>query len=33
VIRYEVDFGARTVAYMGCGGEEYIEKYPGVDID
>src|SRR5271169_221454 len=25
VVRYDVDFAARTVAYYGCNGEEYIE--------
>jgi uncharacterized protein YbcV (DUF1398 family) len=33
VVRYDVDFGARTVAYYGCNGEEYIETYPAVKID
>jgi uncharacterized protein YbcV (DUF1398 family) len=33
VVRYDVDFAARTVAYMGCNGEEYIEAYPAVEID
>ena len=33
VVRYDVDFGARTVAYYGCNGEEYIEAYPAVKID
>jgi uncharacterized protein YbcV (DUF1398 family) len=32
VVRYEVDFAARTVAYLGCNGEEYIEAYPTVEI-
>jgi uncharacterized protein YbcV (DUF1398 family) len=32
VIRYDVDFAARTVAYFGCNGEEYIEAYPSVQI-
>ncbi len=32
VVRYEVDFAARTVAYFGCDGEEYIEAYPAVQI-
>jgi uncharacterized protein YbcV (DUF1398 family) len=32
VVRYEVDFAARTVAYQGCNGEEYIEAYPEVKI-
>ena len=33
VVRYDVDFTARTVAYVGCNGEEYIEAYPAVAID
>jgi uncharacterized protein YbcV (DUF1398 family) len=33
VVRYEVDFAPRTVAYLGCNGEEYIEAYPVVEID
>jgi uncharacterized protein YbcV (DUF1398 family) len=32
VVHYDVDFVARTVAYFGCGGEEYIEAYPAVEI-
>jgi uncharacterized protein YbcV (DUF1398 family) len=32
VIRYDVDFGARTVTYYGCTGEEYVEAYPAVEI-
>ena len=32
VVRYDVDFAARTVAYLGCNGEEYIEEYPAVQI-
>ncbi len=32
VVRYDVDFAARTVAYYGCNGEEYIEEYPAVDL-
>ena len=32
VVRYEVDLEARTVAYQGCNGEEYIEAYPAVNI-
>jgi uncharacterized protein YbcV (DUF1398 family) len=32
VVRYDVDFERRTVAYYGCNGEEYIETYPEVDI-
>lgn len=33
VVRYDVDFTARTVAYCGCNGEEYVESYPSVEID
>jgi uncharacterized protein YbcV (DUF1398 family) len=33
VVRYEVDFAARTVTYSGCGGEAYIEAYPAVEVD
>lgn len=32
VVRYDVDFAARTVTYLGCSGEEYIEAYPVVEI-
>lgn len=32
VVSYDVDFGARTVAYFGCNGEKYIEAYPAVEI-
>ena len=32
VVRYDVDLKARTVAYQGCGGEEYIESYPAVTL-
>jgi uncharacterized protein YbcV (DUF1398 family) len=32
VVRYDVNFAARTVAYLGCKGEEYIEAYPAVQI-
>jgi uncharacterized protein YbcV (DUF1398 family) len=32
VVRYDVDFAARTVAYYGCNGEEYVEDYPAVDV-
>ena len=32
VVRYDVDFTARTVAYYGCNGEEYVEDYPAVEI-
>ena len=33
VVRYDVDFAARNVAYYGCDGEAYIETYPAVDIE
>lgn len=33
IVRYDVDFTARTVAYYGCYGEEYIEAYPLVDVN
>jgi uncharacterized protein YbcV (DUF1398 family) len=33
VVRYDVDFGARTVAYFGCNGETYIEEYPAAELD
>jgi len=32
VVRYEVDFEARTVAYSGCGGEVYVEEYAAVEV-
>lgn len=32
VVSYDVDFEARTVAYRGCNGEEYIEAYPAVSL-
>ena len=32
VVRYDVDFAARTVTYYGCNGEEYEEAYPAVEI-
>jgi uncharacterized protein YbcV (DUF1398 family) len=33
VVRYDVDFAARTVGYYGAKGEEYVEAYPPVSID
>ena len=33
VVRYDVNLGARTVAYYDCNGEEYIESYQAVEID
>jgi uncharacterized protein YbcV (DUF1398 family) len=32
VVRYDVDLEARTVAYQGCNGEEYIESYPAISL-
>lgn len=32
VVRYDVDFEKRTVAYYGCNGEEYVEAYAAVDV-
>ena len=32
VVRYDVDFAARTVAYYGCNDEVYVEEYPAVDL-
>lgn len=32
VVRYDVDFTARTCTYFGCEGEKYIEDYPAVAI-
>lgn len=32
IVRYEVNFDARTVAYQGCNGEEYVEAYPTVNL-
>ena len=33
VVRYDVDFTARTCTYYGCEDEKYIEEYPAVSID
>jgi len=33
VVRYDVHFAARTVAYYGCNGEEYVEEYPAVEVN
>jgi uncharacterized protein YbcV (DUF1398 family) len=32
VVRYDVDFTARTVAYYGAHGEQYVESYPAVEL-
>ena len=33
VVRYDVDFAARTVAHYGCNGEEDIEDYLPVELE
>ncbi len=33
VVRYDVDFAARTCTYYGCNGEEYLENYPAVEVE
>ena len=33
VVRYDVDFDARTVTYYGCNGEEYVEEYPAANLE
>jgi uncharacterized protein YbcV (DUF1398 family) len=33
VVRYDVDFGARTVTYYGCNGEEYVESYAAAEVE
>jgi uncharacterized protein YbcV (DUF1398 family) len=32
IVRYDVDFTARTVSYYGSNGEEYVEAYPAVEV-
>ena len=32
VVKYEVDFAARTCTYYGVGGEKYVESYPEVEV-
>ncbi len=32
VVRYDVDFRARTCTYFGCEDEKYVEEYPSVEI-
>lgn len=32
VVRYDVDFAARTCTYYGSSGEEYVESYPAVNV-
>jgi uncharacterized protein YbcV (DUF1398 family) len=33
VVRYDVDFDARTVTYYGCNAEEYTESYPAANLE
>src|ERR1700744_6565669 len=33
VVRYDVEFNARTVSYYGCNDEAYVEAYPSVSVD
>jgi uncharacterized protein YbcV (DUF1398 family) len=33
VVRYDVDFDARTVTYYGCDAGEYVEGYPAVNLE
>jgi uncharacterized protein YbcV (DUF1398 family) len=32
VVKYDVDFAARTVSYYGVNGEVYVEEYPAVTL-
>jgi uncharacterized protein YbcV (DUF1398 family) len=32
VVRYDVDFTARRVAYYGAHDEQYVEEYPAVEV-
>jgi uncharacterized protein YbcV (DUF1398 family) len=32
VVRYDVDFTARIVAYYGANDEQYVEVYPAVEV-
>lgn len=32
IVRYDVDFAARTVSYYGARGETYVEPYPAVEV-
>lgn len=33
VVRYEVDFAARTCTYYGAENEAYVENYPAVNVE
>ena len=32
VVKYDVDFAARTCTYYGAGEERYVESYPAVEV-
>ena len=32
VVRYDVDFAARTCTYYGCNDQHYVESYPAVSL-
>ena len=32
VVKYDIDFLARTCTYYGVGYEQYVESYPVVDV-
>jgi uncharacterized protein YbcV (DUF1398 family) len=32
VVKYDVDFAARTCTYYGAGEEKYVESFPAVDL-
>ncbi len=32
VVKYDVDFAARTCTYYGAGEEQYVESYPAVEV-
>ena len=32
VVKYDVDFAARTCTYYGVGEEKYVESYPAVEV-
>lgn len=32
VVRYDVDFAARTCTYYGCNDEHYVESYPAISL-
>jgi uncharacterized protein YbcV (DUF1398 family) len=33
IVRYDVDFAARTCTYYGCEDERYIESYPAARVE